>query len=296
MNCLYERISDKKAPIVSTVKPDHQPNLPDVFLYKATIIECLERLKGSFISRPVILKAKIVCEIGSSRYGGSMQNRHMETHEIGTLRAHRIRAVPTQQPWHSNAPRTPGQAPRGTRLITQSASSRHVLRKRRRAGTLSPAVRAGDAAAFLCGVPSMAGSGPGVGRNCTTSVPTNHRFEVITGAERRRRWSEEEKAEIVAESLASETSISAVARRHGLHPNQLFSWRRQFRAMRPTITGCGNGEGGFIPVVVSDTPPTASPIMPGCIDILVGGLTVRVMGPVDASALHGVLDVARRLA
>ena len=137
----------------------------------------------------------------------------------------------------------------------------------------------------------MAGHGLGVGRNCTTSVPTIRRFEVITGAERRRRWSEEEKAEIVAESLEAETSISAVARRHGLHPNQLFGWRRQFRT---GLTGAepGAGGGGFIPVVLSD----AAPASRAPIDILVGGLTVRVSGPVDAEALRGVLDVARRLA
>lgn len=142
----------------------------------------------------------------------------------------------------------------------------------------------------------MAGHGLGVGRNCTTSVPTIRRFEVITGAERRRRWSEEEKAGIVAESLDAETSISAVARRHGLHPNQLFGWRRQFRT-GPTGAEPGAGGGGFIPVVLSDAAPASSaPVTSGPIDILVGGLTVRVSGPVDAEALRGVLDVARRLA
>ncbi len=141
----------------------------------------------------------------------------------------------------------------------------------------------------------MAGHGLGVGRNCITSDPTIRRFEVITGAERRRRWSEEEKAGIVAESLDAETSISAVARRHGLHPNQLFGWRRQFRT-GPTVRDPGAGGGGFIPVVVSDAAPAPFPVTPAPIDILVGGLTVRVTGPVDAEALRGVLDVARRLA
>ena len=138
----------------------------------------------------------------------------------------------------------------------------------------------------------MAGHGLGVGLNCTTSVPTIRRFEVITGVERRRRWSDDEKAGIVAESLGAETSISAVARRHGLHPNQLFGWRRQFRT-GPTGAKSGAG-GGFIPVVLSDAAPV--PVAPAPIDILVGGLTVRVSGPVDAEALRQVLDVARRLA
>jgi len=49
------------------------------------------------------------------------------------------------------------------------------------------------------------------------------RLELFTGAGRRRTWSEDEKAAIVAESEAPNTSISAVARRHGLSASQLFT-------------------------------------------------------------------------
>jgi transposase-like protein len=56
------------------------------------------------------------------------------------------------------------------------------------------------------------------------------RIEMITGAERRRKWSAEEKAEIVAESLAEGAVVSEVARRHGLSPQQLFGWRARLRA------------------------------------------------------------------
>ncbi len=48
------------------------------------------------------------------------------------------------------------------------------------------------------------------------------RVEVITGVGRRRRWTDEEKAWIAAESLDPATTISAVARRYGLHASQLF--------------------------------------------------------------------------
>ena len=44
--------------------------------------------------------------------------------------------------------------------------------------------------------------------------------------ERRRRWSWQEKAQIVAESLAPDAVASAIARRYGLHCNQLYAWRR----------------------------------------------------------------------
>jgi transposase len=54
--------------------------------------------------------------------------------------------------------------------------------------------------------------------------------EVITGVGRRRRWTDEEKAWIVAESLDPTTTVSAVARRYGLHASQLFVWRQQLAA------------------------------------------------------------------
>src|SRR5690348_16357317 len=64
-------------------------------------------------------------------------------------------------------------------------------------------------------------------RTTGTSDDGFRRIEVINGVGRRRRWTEEEKAWIVAESLDPATSVSAVARRYGLHPSQLFVWRQQ---------------------------------------------------------------------
>jgi len=76
------------------------------------------------------------------------------------------------------------------------------------------------------------------------------RFDVFTGAGRRRRFTAAEKAAIVAESYAGEDSVCGVARRHGLTPQQLFGWRRLARldpsrsAERPL----------FVPVIVSPEP------------------------------------------
>src|ERR1700757_1455935 len=56
---------------------------------------------------------------------------------------------------------------------------------------------------------------------------TNGRIEVITSVERRRRWSSAEKQQLVAASLEPGTSVSAIAREAGIHPNQLYGWRRQ---------------------------------------------------------------------
>src|SRR5262249_10342146 len=60
------------------------------------------------------------------------------------------------------------------------------------------------------------------------------RVEVLTGTPRRRRWSDAEKDGIVAESVAPGAKSSEIALRHGLHRNQLYDWRRQFRFSGPS--------------------------------------------------------------
>lgn len=61
-----------------------------------------------------------------------------------------------------------------------------------------------------------------------TDASRARRIEVFTGVGRRRDWADEEKASIIAESYRS-GNVSAVARRHGLTPTQLFTWRRTAR-------------------------------------------------------------------
>jgi len=74
------------------------------------------------------------------------------------------------------------------------------------------------------------------------------RLEVFTGAARRRTWRDEDKARIVAEIATSGDSVSAVAWRHGLSPQQLFGWRRQ---LRKSEAGDSATDGlKFVPAVV----------------------------------------------
>ena len=53
------------------------------------------------------------------------------------------------------------------------------------------------------------------------------RVEIITGPERRRRWSDEEKLQLVSEACRPGNSVSQVARQRGINASQLFGWRRQ---------------------------------------------------------------------
>ena len=131
-------------------------------------------------------------------------------------------------------------------------------------------------------------------RNAGAEPDTFQRIEIITGLGRRRRWSPEDKALMVAESFAPEQSVLAVARRHGVNPNQLYAWRREFRGDRERPPE--PSEPDFASVVVT-APPSASRVSnAGTIEVVIGGTVVRVVGPVDAAALYQVLDAVRRLA
>ena len=54
-------------------------------------------------------------------------------------------------------------------------------------------------------------------------------IEVITSVQRRRRWAPEEKRAILEEAEQPGNSLSAVARKYGVNPNQLFHWRKLMR-------------------------------------------------------------------
>jgi transposase len=115
------------------------------------------------------------------------------------------------------------------------------------------------------------------------------RLEVFTGAGRRRAWSDEDKVRLVAEIETSGDSVSGVARRHGLSPQQLFGWRRQIREAQTAVSKVD--EPRFVPAVVDSAPrPAAAPRQRKAtrqhrdepfaemIEVAIDGVTVRI-GP-----------------
>ena len=123
----------------------------------------------------------------------------------------------------------------------------------------------------------------------------------VLGAERRRRWSYDEKVRFVEETLQAGETVCGVARRHGLAQSLLFSWRRQARQGRLG----GETIPALVPVEVTPTPvPECGPQRPssppeqgaraGIIEIEPGGCCVRVDRDVDAEALQRVLELLRR--
>ena len=117
------------------------------------------------------------------------------------------------------------------------------------------------------------------------------RGEVLSGPERRRRWSTEEKLRVLAQSMAPGSSPSLACRMHGISTGQLSTWRKQFRAGELT---------GFVPVsVMADAvpEPAAVPIADDAttavsvIEVeLPSGVKLRITGDVGEVALRRVLS------
>ena len=124
------------------------------------------------------------------------------------------------------------------------------------------------------------------------------RIEVFTGAGRRRTWSSEDKAQIVAETVTSGESICAVARRHGLSPQQLFGWRRQAREQAAANPGT---EALFVPAVIGAPLPERAALErkrnrrrqtdrhSGMIEVEIDGVTVRVGRGAEPNTVAAVL-------
>lgn len=130
---------------------------------------------------------------------------------------------------------------------------------------------------------------------------TVRRLEVITGTGRRRRFSDDDKARIVEETLLPRVVVSEVARRHGLMPQQVFTWRRQARS--PSMSRAEAPQ--FVPAVVDAV--VAAPALckkhkalrckpkpdAGIIEIEVEGITIRAGRGADAKMIAAIVQALK---
>ena len=134
--------------------------------------------------------------------------------------------------------------------------------------------------------------------------------EIITGRERRRRWSVEDKLRLVAEMAEPGTRVRAVAARHGVCESLLFAWRRQVRDgvlrapevpvfMPVQVLGTALATSGLSrpePAAAPSPALSPAPVRPqaGLIEIELGdGRQVRVGADVNQAALRRVLAALR---
>jgi transposase len=130
------------------------------------------------------------------------------------------------------------------------------------------------------------------------------RVEVLGGLERRRRWSQDDKARIVEETLAPGAKVTEVARRNGVAASVVFTWRRQARTVERVgpcfapvqIAAAVTGEDNAKLQSEDDRRMRSlSTARTGLIEIDLGNRRrIRVDAQVDPEALARVLDVLER--
>ena len=109
----------------------------------------------------------------------------------------------------------------------------------------------------------------------------------IVDTGRRRRWSDEEKLRIVTESFSGPRLASATARRHGISPGQLFTWRRELRVQpeRPAISPAP-----MVRVCIDEGPKASG--APSTVEIILpSGVRLVVAPDVDPTALARIMTV-----
>lgn len=112
------------------------------------------------------------------------------------------------------------------------------------------------------------------------------RFDVI--ATTRRKYSEEQRAAILAELAGGET-VSGLARKHGLHTSLLFRWRRE-AANEAWMKERGDKKPAMLPVAIADRAPPVSGLSGGTIEIdLCTGRRLRVSAGLDAAVLKRII-------
>ena len=122
------------------------------------------------------------------------------------------------------------------------------------------------------------------------------RVEVLTGPGRRRTWSDDDKARIVAEAAQPGVVVSEIARRWQVTPQQVFDWRRQAR--RALAASMVPAEPAFVPIVSSAQVTASDPAAPACrsgprIEVRLAGVELRIAPGTDAALLTMVLRAIR---
>ena len=132
-------------------------------------------------------------------------------------------------------------------------------------------------------------------RKSTPSTTRRSVVEVVTRGEPRRRWSEEDRARILAEAMAPGAIASHVARRFGVSTGQFYTWRKAM-LLRSAPVGIppALAKADFAEVRLStqNSKPSLPPQVPatGMMEItLPGGALIRVDAAVDGAALGRVL-------
>lgn len=115
--------------------------------------------------------------------------------------------------------------------------------------------------------------------------------KILIGPERRRRWSDEQKIAIVVEAASGDSSVSDVARRHGITRQQIYQWRSDIRKGR-LIDGMGGPflAVEFVPPDAKEEHPATGAVSDALIDVtLRKGRVLRVPASIAPSVLTALI-------
>ena len=133
------------------------------------------------------------------------------------------------------------------------------------------------------------------------------RFEIFTGAGKRRDWPPEVKASIVAECYAGNEGVGAVARRYGLDPSQVYAWRKdlhkQLADKGPAPLSAEPATTAFVPAVVepSKRPEPAAArrtrrrrrATAAAVELEIDGVAVKIARGADAGVIAAVIEALK---
>ena len=121
------------------------------------------------------------------------------------------------------------------------------------------------------------------------SIATLRRVEVLPVRGGRRRWPDELKARIVAETLETGATVRGVARRYGVHETQLTSWRRIARDGR-LVLPAADRDADFAAVVDREKERSARSPASASLDVVRGQVTVRLDAATPACGIAEIVS------
>ena len=124
---------------------------------------------------------------------------------------------------------------------------------------------------------------------CSTELLSD--IDMLVGPRGHRRWPDALKARIVAETLVKGATVNEVARRYDMRPNHLSEWRRMAREGK-LVLPAPDEDSGFAPVVVRDDAEPEERPGAGAVDVILGGVTVRLDA---ATPARRIAEIVRAL-
>ena len=117
------------------------------------------------------------------------------------------------------------------------------------------------------------------------------RMEVMVGPSGKRRWSDEFKGQVVAETLVPGVTVNEVARRHDLRPNHLSSWRRLAKDGKLPVPDLAGAE--FAPMVIEPPDPAPLDAAVSPVEIVSGDIVIRLDATTSAARVAEIVQSLR---